>query len=237
MSDPKRAAGGKLPVVTVARLEAATTLIERLLDENTDLFTAKAHAYRERARAGSSRALSPSEAAQVAAGLASDLSATERVQVAEQVQASSLRAVDEPAAMEVLLAAGLSTPKAFLQAAARFVAVIELPADEFEQADEAGTVAEAIEPVAFELRKAPVREARARARAAFEHLAREADVEMGEPLRLLIRTVWQALQQTADQMAPVLGSGLSSLTDSPAPTDGASETSSTGSPIGVPAGI
>ena len=235
MGTAKTATGGeRLPVVSVARLEAATTLLERLLDENTDLFIAKAQAYRERARAGTSRGLTPQEAAGVAAGLAADLSAEERVALAESVQDSKLRAVSEPQPMEVLIAAGLSTPKAFLQAAARFVVLIEMPTDQFDEADEAGTIAEAIEPAAFAFRRAPISEARARAEAAFQHLAEEASVEVGEPLRLLIRTVWQALQQTADQMAPVLGSGLSSLTGSLEPTDGPSETSSTEPPTAAP---
>ena len=97
MSTPKKATGGEgLPVVTVARFEAASRLIEQLVEENTDMFVGKMHAYRERSRAGSSRALSAAEAAQVATGLATDLAAADRVAVAESVQASSLRAVDEP---------------------------------------------------------------------------------------------------------------------------------------------
>lgn len=228
MSTDKRATGGDgLPVVTVARFEAASRLIEQLVDKNTDLFVGKMHAYRERSRAGSSRALSAAEAAQVAAGLATDLDAVERVSVAESVQASGLRAVDEPAPMEVLLAAGVSTAPAFIDAAKRVVALLELPDDVFREAYDAQTLDDATAQAVADLAHLPLPEARDRARAAFAHLAEQAGDASGEGVRLLIRTVWQALQQAADQMAPTLSSGLSSLTDSPEPTDGPSETSST----------
>ena len=238
MSTPKKATGGEgLPVVTVARFEAASRLIEQLVEENTDMFVGKMHAYRERSRAGASRALSAAEAAQVAAGLATDLAAADRVAVAESVQASSLRAVDEPSTQEVLLAAGLSTAPAFLSAALRFVALIELDAETFEQAYEEGTLDEALEPRIADLRALPLEDARTRAAAALDHLGSKAGVPSGEGVRLLIQTMWQALQQAADQMAPSLSSGLSSLTDSHEPTDGPSETSSTASPSVEPSPI
>lgn len=237
MSTAKKATGGDgLPVVTVARFEAASKLIEQLVDENTDLFVGRMHAYRERSRAGTSRALSATEAAQVAAGLATDLEAAERVSVAESVQASGLRAVDEPGAMEVLLAAGVATAPAFLDAAKRVVALLELPEDAFREAYDAGTLDAATADAIADLAHLPLPDARERARAAFAHLAEQAGDASGEGVRLLIRTVWQALQQAADQMAPTL-SGLSSLTDSPEPTDGVSETSSTEFPSGEPSRI
>ena len=75
---PWRAPGGgeraaahdaPLPPVTVARFQEATRLIEVLVDENTDLFIDRMASYRERARAGSARRLTPAEAAQVAAAI------------------------------------------------------------------------------------------------------------------------------------------------------------------------
>ena len=98
-----------LPPLTVARFEQATLLMERLVDENTDVFVGRMHAYRERQRAATSRKLTPDEAASVAAGLAASLSDdADLVGVAEDVQAGGLRAVDEPGAHEVLLAAGVA---------------------------------------------------------------------------------------------------------------------------------
>lgn len=238
MPGTKKATGGEgLPVVTVARFEAASRLIEQLVDENTDLFIGRMHAYRERSRAGSSRALSATEAAQVAAGLATDLEASERVSVAESVQASGLRAVDEPQPMEVLLAAGVSTAPAFIDAAKRVVALLELPEDTFREAYDGGALEAATAGAVADLAHLPLPEARERARAAFAHLASQAGDASGEGVRLLIRTVWQAFQQAADQMAPSLSSGLSSLTGSPAPTDGPSETFSTASPSVEPSPI
>ncbi len=238
MAETKKTAGGeRLPVVTVARFEAASKLIEQLVEENTDLFVGKMHTYRERSRAGSSRALSAAEAAQVAAGLATDLEPGERVKLAEDVQASELRAVDEPSPQEVLLAAGLSTAPAFLDAALRFVALIELPADTFAEAYDAGELDEALAPAIAALRELPLEDARARAAAALDHLGSKAGVASGEGVRLLITAMWQALQQAANQMAPSLSSGLSSLTGSLEPTDGPSETSSIGSPLDEPSPI
>jgi hypothetical protein len=237
MSTAKKTTGGDgLPVVTVARFEAASRLIEQLVEENTDTFVGKMHAYRERQRAGSSRPLTAAEAAQVAAGLATELAAEERVKVAEDVQASGLRAVDEPSSQEVLLAAGLSTAPAFLDAALRFVALIELPADEFETAYDAGELDAALAPRIKDLRQLPLEDARERASAALDHLGTKAGVASGEGVRLLIQAMWQALQQAANQMAPTI-SGPSSLTDSHEPTDGPSETSSTTSPLGEPSPI
>ena len=231
MPKTTQATGGeRLPVVTVARFEAASKLIEQLVEQNTDTFVEKMHAYRERQRAGTSRALSAAEAAQVAAGLATDLEPAERVKVAEDVQASGLRAVDEPSPQEVLLAAGLSTAPAFLDAALRFVALIELDADTFAEAYDAGTLDEALAPAIAVLRELPLEDARVRAAAALDHLGSKAGVASGEGVRLLIQTMWQALQQAANQMAPSLSSGLSSLTGSLEPTDGASGTSSIESP-------
>jgi hypothetical protein len=222
-----------LPVVTVARFEAATSLVETLFDENADLFIGKMQAYRERAREGTSRALTAQEAAGVAAGLASAMAADSPVAVAEQVQASGLRAVDEPAALEVLLAAGVSTAPAFLRAALRLVALVEMPADEFEAAYDTGALDAALDAAVGELKKADLEDARERAVAALDHLGSKAGVGSGEGLRLLTTAVWQALNQAAAQMAPGIGSGLSSLTGSLEPTDGTSDESFMESPSGV----
>lgn len=217
-----------LPPLTVARFEQATLLMERLVDENTDVFVGRMHAYRERQRAATSRKLTPDEAASVAAGLAASLSDdADLVGVAEDVQAGGLRAVDEPGAHEVLLAAGVATAPAFLNAALRLVALIELPADTFEAAYEDDTLDDAIAAHVSTLRALDLDEARARAVSALDYLSVKAGAGSGEGLRLLARVVWQALNQAAEQMTPMIASGLSSLTDSQPPTDGPVSTSST----------
>lgn len=221
----------KLPPLTVARFEQCALLMERLIDENTDVFTARMVAYRDRQRAAGARRLTADEAASVAAGLAAGLGAeADLVQVAEDVQAGELRAVDEPQPLEVLVAAGVATAPAFLGAALRLVALLELPAGVFEDAYEAGTLDAAIEDHAKELRALDLEEARARAACALDHLSVKAGAGPGEGMRLLARTVWQALQQAAEGMAPTVTSGLSSLTGSPPPTDGQTSTSFTVSP-------
>lgn len=226
----KTAASGEsraLPPLTVARFEQATLLMEKLVDENTDVFVGRMQAYRERQRAATSRRLTADEAAGVAAGLAASLSDdADLVSVAEDVQSGELRAVDEPGAHEVLLAAGVATAPAFLNAALRLVALIELPADIFEAAYEDDTLDTAIELHVKDLRALDLDEARARAVSALDYLSEKAGAGSGEGLRLLTRVVWQALNQAAEQMTPVISSGLASLTDSRPPTDGPTGTSS-----------
>lgn len=237
MAQSKPRAAGRtapaLPPLTVARFEQATLLMERLVDENTDLFVGRMHAYRERARAGSSRQLTPEEAAGVAAGLAGALGPdADLVATTEDVQAGSLRAVDEPAPQEVLLAAGVATAPAFLNAGLRLVSLIELPADVFEEDYEHDTLDDAISEHLKTLRALNLDEARARAVSALDYLAEQAGGGSGEGVRLLTRAVWQALNQAAESLSPVISSGLSSLTDSQPPTDGTSEQSST-EPVGA----
>lgn len=232
----KTAASGNtraLPPLTVARFEQCTLLMERLVDENTDVFVGRMQAYRERQRAATNRRLTPDEAASVAAGLAASLTDdADLVGVAEDVQSGELRAVDEPSSHEVLLAAGVATAPAFLNAALRLVALIELPADIFEAAYEDETLDTAIELHVKDLRALDLDEARARAVSALDYLSQKAGAGSGEGLRLLARVVWQALNQAAEQMTPQIRSGLSSLTDSQPPTDGTPERSST-EPVGA----
>lgn len=216
-----------LPVLTVARFEQAALLLERLIDENTDLFIGRMQSYRERQRAASSRRLTPDEAAGVAAGLAASLGPdADLVQTVEDIQESGLRAVDEPSPQEVLLAAGAATAPAFLSAALRLVALLELPADVFERAYETDALDAAVDDHVQALRALDLEEARARAVSALDHLSVKAGAGSGEGMRLLTGAVRQALSQAAMEMTPTL-SGSSSLTGSPPPTDGSAETSST----------
>jgi hypothetical protein len=150
------------------------------------------------------------------------------VQVAADVQASDLRAYDQPGQTEILVAAGVSTAPAFIKAALRLVALLELPEDEFEAAYDAETLPAAIDGGVKELRKLDLAEARIRAKGALELLAEKSGAESGEGLRSLVQVVWRALNQ-AVQMGPGESSALSSLTGWDAPTDGAEETAFTDS--------
>lgn len=223
------AKGAKVKVVTVARFEQAMQLLERLMDENTDLFISKMQQFRERHREGTDRQLSPDEAAQVAAALSMAVDEEERdaVALAESVQGSGLRAYDQPSQQEVLLAAGVSTAPAFIGAALRLVALMELPEDVFEEAYDAGTLDEAIAEHVKELRRLDLEEARTRAKDALELLAAKSGAGSGEGVRSLVAAIWRALTQAAETTTPSEGWGLSSLTGSLEPTDGAAATSST----------
>jgi hypothetical protein len=222
-------AGAQNTKITVARFESAMLLLEELVAENTDLFIGKIHEYREKHRAGTDRALSPEEAAQVAAALSVAMTeGRDPVQVAADVQASDLRAYDQPGQTEILVAAGVSTAPAFIKAALRLVALLELPEDEFEAAYDAETLPAAIDGGVKELRKLDLAEARIRAKGALELLAEKSGAESGEGLRSLVQVVWRALNQ-AVQRGPGESSALSSLTGWDAPTDGAEETAFTDS--------
>lgn len=231
MTAPKGAskAGAQNTKITVARFESAMLLLEELVAENTDLFIGKIHEYREKHRAGTDRALSPEEAAQVAAALSVAMTdGRDPVKVAAEVQASDLRAYDQPGQTEILVAAGVSTAPAFIKAALRLVALLELPEDEFEAAYDAETLPAAIDGGVKELRKLDLAEARGRAKTALELLAEKSGAEGPEGLRSLVQVIWRALNQ-AVQMSPGESSGLSSLTGWDAPTVGAEETFSTAS--------
>ena len=222
-------AGAQNTKITVARFESAMLLLEELVAENTDLFIGKIHEYREKHRAGTDRALSPEEAAQVAAALSVAMTeGRDPVQVAADVQASDLRAYDQPGQTEILVAAGVSTAPAFIKAALRLVALLELPEDEFEAAYDAETLPAAIDGGVKELRKLDLAEARLRAKTALVLLAEKSGAEGPEGLRSLVQVVWRALNQ-AVQMSPGESSGLSSLTGWDAPTAGAEETAFTDS--------
>lgn len=221
----KTRAAVRLPPVTVARLKEAMAFIERLAEENTDVFVASANRYRERHRNGTSRALTAVEAAQVAAGLAAGVNAA-TADDAVAVQESGLRAYDEPDPREVLLAAGIATAPAFLDIATRFTALVEMPADTFAAAREDETLDDAIAAAAAILDDLEVTEARARATAALEHFAAAAGAQQGKALGLLTQTVWTALQN-ALRVVMDERSTSSSLIDSAANTTGLGETSST----------
>lgn len=203
-----------LPVVTVARFEEAAKLIEELVAEKQDVFLEAAQRFREKHRDVTSRGLDAMEAAQVAAGLMRN-----DVEAAVLVQRSDLRAYDEPAANEIFVAAGMATAPAFLDAAGRVVALIEMSAATFEQACEDGTLETAIDEARDDWRKVPMAEARERATRALDHYAKAGGASsVGEAVRLLMRIVMQAHQQTVMAMTP---SDSSSLIGS-APSMGAS---------------
>jgi hypothetical protein len=228
---PKTAA---LPVVRVARFEEVAKLIERLVEEKQDVFLAAAQRFRARHRDATSRGLDYAEAAQVAAAM---VGGEPDVTLAEQVQASELRAYDEPSPNEMLVAAGVATAPAFIEATKRVAALIELDDDVFRDARENDTLDEAIDAyVRDTFDELAMDEARQRAYDALEHYAKAAGQgSLGEAVGLLTRLVGQAFQQAMLTLAPTLqGSPSSSLTGSPPSTNGDGAKSSTSSPTSTP---
>ncbi len=216
-----------LPVITVGRFEEVSKLIEELVAEKADVFVAAQQNYRDLHRDRSSRPLRPEEAAQIAAGLAEQFSDVGPADAAATVQASGLRAYDEPQPAEVLLAAGLATAPAFMHVCRLVTALIELDRDTFADVCESERLRDVLEGRARELLDVSMEDARARAQAALEHFAGSAGVEPGKAMSLLTDTVWQALQLATSSLTS--DGGLSSLIGSLASTDGPGETSSTSS--------
>jgi hypothetical protein len=219
-------------VITVARFEQAMLLLEELVDENTDLFIGKMQAFKEKHRAGTDRPLSAEEAAQVAAALSAAIEEDEAdaVSLAERVQSSGLRAYDQPNGREVLLSAGVSTAPAFINAALRLVALIEVPQAEFEAAYDSDSLDEAIAERVKALRQLDLEVARKRAAAALDLLAEKSGAGGGKGLSSLIQVVWRALNQAAETATPSPESLASSaLMGSLEPTVGAEESAFTAS--------
>jgi len=210
----------------VQRLEESGHLLERLVETNQELFISKGQSFRDAHRDGTSRPLHAAEAAQLAVAMTPE--GTDQIGMAEQLQQSSLRAYDEPAQREVLLAAGVGTAPAFIAAVRDFVALVEMPVEEFERACEDEVLPDVIAERSKALRRLPLDEARARASAALAHYSAAAGVSVGEALGLLTKTVWQALQQAGEHLNG--DSRPSQLIDSAEPTeDSTPATSSTGS--------
>lgn len=225
-----------LPVVGVARLKEAANLLERLASQHQDVFAERVAEFRAIRRKSSERPASVLDAAAIAAGMADAFDPeTTPVERIEQIQSAGLTHYDDPAPVELLLAAGLSTPVAFIDMASQYVALIEMDAETFKSAREAGTLQEAIDAAATELEDLGLEEARDRASAAFKHfVAAAGGDDPGEALSLIVRLVGQAIGQ-ATTTGLDLTSIWPSLTDSPVSTDGLDETFSTTSPPLKPA--
>lgn len=216
-----------LPPITVARFDEALQLVEAIVDEQTDLFIAKAQDYRERHRAGTERGLTATEAGQLAASM-SAVVASPPVDVAVALQQSDLRGYDEPEPVELLLRAGIATAPAFMAAVQRFVALIEMPAGEFRAAREDARLDQALDAAveAMEYEDLSGTDgARERAQRAFEHFATDAGATPGKALSLLPRALWSAVEQATSALG--LRRAQSSLTGSLPSMDGTDQTSST----------
>jgi hypothetical protein len=211
-----------LPPVTVAKLDEAMGLVERLVEQHTETFLQHGQAYKDRHREGSRRPLTAVETAQLAAGLGASLADTQ-----QQVDEAGLTAYDEPQGNEVLLAAGIATGTAFMHTAKQLTALIEMSDDDLETACEADRLSIALDEVVKGWRRVELEEMRGRVVRALEHVSKAAGFDSGKALALAGRAVWQGLW-TAMASLEASGSGLSTVLA--ASTDGAAEKSSTTSP-------
>jgi hypothetical protein len=228
----------QLPPMTVARVKEASMLIERLVEEKTDVFLRHVQGYKTKHREATNRPLTPQEAAQIAAAMVEVITEEgdavgDRIAAAERVQGSTLRAYDEPGPKEVLLRAGASTAPEAIDAALRLVALVEMDAQRFRDAREADYLDSAIADDCAELEELEASEARERATAALEHFATATGRSKGEAWGLLVRVVVQALTeavQTSSSETSTTEQSTSSLVD----TTGLGETFSTPHPGETP---
>jgi hypothetical protein len=233
---PRRAGAAaepQLPKLTLGKFDEAAQLLERMARENVTTFVEAQSEFLEAHRESSKRPLSHDEAVQLAAAAADAMDAdpTQLATAAAQLQASDLRAYDQPQVKDVLLAAGAATAPAFLQLAKRFLALIELPTEAFEQAREDDTLEQLLDTVCDELDREGLAEVRARAGRAFGYFAQEAGIAGPKVWATLVETIMGALAQAA-RMSGLEASASSSLTSSAERTEAEppDSTSSTESP-------
>lgn len=213
-----------LPPLTVARFEEALRLVDRLYEANVDTALARLQDYQERHRSATGRPLTAEEAVRWAA-VAHDILKHEHHTPAE-LQQSGLREYDPAGPWELLVAGGLATAPALLDAFLEFVALVEMDADKFRQAYDSDMVAEAVSRDAQQFAHLPITEAKERIRLALEHFTAFQDGEPGEALRSLIQTVTGALEQAVVRVSSET-SQRSSSTGSAESTDGRVEASFT----------
>lgn len=223
---------GVLPVVTVARFEQALRLIDRVYEANVDSTLRRLQDYRDRHREVSQRPLTAEEAVRWAA-VARDILQQQAEQEGaagwepSDLQQSGLFEYDQPQPPELLVAAGLATGTALLDACRQFVALIEMPADRFREAYDSDVVAEAVDQDAQALAHVDLKEAKQRTSAALAHFAAFQDGEPGEVMRSLIQTVTGALEQAVVRTIRETSSPQGSATASAESTGGPAVKSST----------
>lgn len=223
----KKAEGASvLPPLKVAKMAEIGRLIERMVTENTSVFSTRMREYREARAEGSERPLTAHEASQVASGMIEaavaighEIGSDDLPAFVQRFQDSKLRAVDVVPQQEVLLAAGVSTAPMLIEAVAQLVALIEMPEDRFRDARESGSLPETIKQDAAAFDDLDLAEARARASTALEHFQKAAGATAGEVVGLLRDMLAQAMTQAAGMDASET-SPFTSLTGSPPPMDG-----------------
>lgn len=217
MASPKAGAdtapARPLPPIKVAKFKEVGVLLERLVEENTDLFVTAGQNFRERHYAGTERPLSPVEVAQIATCMGKTLE-----EATEDIEAAGMRAQDEPDPMQVLLVMGINTASVWMDGLLAIVALIEMDDERFKAAREAQALRTAIEADVARMEDGDVAEMRERASAAMDHLAAQSGVDSGKAWGVLGRSVWQALEQAAEHLRTI--PSTSSLIASQASTTG-----------------
>ncbi len=145
------------------------------------------------------------EIGQLAAGFQMSLKDT-----AAQVADAGLVAQDEPDPMQLLLVMGVNTSSVWMDGLLRIVALVEMEDARFKAARETGTLRTALDHDAATMEDGDVADMRIRASAAMEHLAAQSGVDAGKAWGVLGRSVWQALEQAAEQLRTIPSTSSSS---------------------------
>lgn len=210
-----------LPPITLARFTHVAELLEQLLAEKTSVFAGHANRYRREYRARSERPLTAAETGQIASAMSASLEDSDPAAALKAVNQEGLTVSDDPSPTEVLIAAGIATAPAFIDSVKRLAALVEMPADKFEAAREAGSLDVAIVEGVKAWDQLDIQEARERAKAVLEHVS----VGIGGDPKALTGQIGRMLLQAVTQAAGNMS--FTSLINSAFDTDGPDETSST----------
>lgn len=211
-----------LPPVTVQRFEETLKLVERVYESQNEGALGKMQDYLDRNREATRRPITAEEAVHYA-GILRNMVEQDVASPAE-LQNSDLYVAKEPSPQELLIASLASAAPALLDALRGFTALIEMPADVFEQAADGNVLGETIAEHSAALRKISMVEGRERMQAAFAHWGKESGLPSGEAASRLWQAASVALQQAAVTVTRDLSHDESS-TDSLAPIGGLAGTS------------
>lgn len=229
-SKQPRAAGRTAPApsfgkITVARyregLRYLGTAVDRLRDSYIEQDTAFRLAYTD----GTAREPTAAELAPVARGLGEVRGRPYTLkETAKQIRDAGLSAHEEPDEQTVMLAALIGAAPEALDGFLGLYALLAMDKDEFEEARENERLADAVAEAVKAMDDEPMDEQREKAVHAWEAMAVTMGYQAGKGWALLVRSALTALA-TAKSASQTLPSPSS--TDSPAPTDGEGEPSST----------
>lgn len=222
MPAPKRGAGAKapaLPVIANAKFRVLMRMLDAIVDRNTDIYVEHGRKFSDKKRAGTSRDWTAADLGPLARGLDTNLA-----DARQQLVDAGLRAHDDAADTEILIAAGIGTAPELYDELVRLTLLVEMSIDDFNVARRDGDEAlnATLEDLLQTLDDVPLAEVRERVGRAWAHIAEALGYQPGKAWGLIAKTIWRVVSQGMETMEPPLPPTSSSTqsTDSPAATAG-----------------